>query len=363
MKKKKLLIWGTGAVARTFVQQYAVTYEKYFDIVGFINSNKEGKFHGWEIYKPNRIHDLEWDKILLCTLSDLVQEEMLQYLDDIYVDRTKVDFYSKRKGMNLLKEFVQDRYRDCEDKEIKEILEYLSEHELTVYNQYVPEESTIYQYYQDDEGDPYVYIGNKRMYYPKEIVDITKTPFRKNIFMEQTEYSPHRYIQENHEVHGGDVIVDAGVCEGNFSIQYVDIASKLHLIEMDKRWCRALEKTFAPWRNKVTIHNVALSKEDGRVERRLDTLIKENIDFLKMDIEGAEIDALLGAKELLERSNAICSICAYHRTYDEKYIRFILEAYGYTTKTSDGYMAFVWDKNWYDKLDFRRGIVYAQKRI
>lgn len=81
-----------------------------------------------------------------------------------------------------------------------------------------------------------------------------------------------------------------------------------------------------------------------------------------MDIEGAEIDALLVAKKTLLLSKARCSICSYHRQNDEENIRFILEGLGYKTKTSEGYMFYFIDRKIGKSLDFRRGVVYGSKR-
>jgi FkbM family methyltransferase len=40
------------------------------------------------------------------------------------------------------------------------------------------------------------------------------------------------------------------------------------------------------------------------------------LTFLKMDIEGAEYDALLGAREVIERDQPILAICVYHTQND-----------------------------------------------
>ncbi len=361
MKKKKLLIWGTGQVAEQFMNSFKGTYSQYYTIIGFVDQKDRDDFYGIEVYKPDDILRIDWDSIFLCVGEKKFQNEMLEYLDSKGITRKSVYCYTDSMGMNLLTPFVKEKYKYSDDSEIKKILEYLEEHSFSVYNQYIPQEEVIYKVHQDEDGEPYVYIEDKRMYYPKEYLDITKTPYLKNIFQEQFIESPHLYLRENHTIKAGDVIVDAGVCEGNFSIKHIDIAKKIYLIEMDKLWCKALEKTFAPYRNKVVIHNTMLSKEDNFKEATLDTLIKEKIDFLKMDIEGAEVDALLGAKELLTNSNALCSICAYHHSNDEKYIRYLLESYGYRTEVSNGYMAFIWDNAYFDTLDFRHGIVYGKR--
>lgn len=49
----------------------------------------------------------------------------------------------------------------------------------------------------------------------------------------------------------------------------------------------------------------------------LDTIFQNiQIDFIKMDIEGAEASALLGAKEVIKRDMPLLEICVYHRWGD-----------------------------------------------
>jgi hypothetical protein len=80
-----------------------------------------------------------------------------------------------------------------------------------------------------------------------------------------------------------------------------------------------------------------------------------------MDIEGAEVDALIGGKRVLQRSNATCAICSYHKQYDAENIGWIMNNLGYKTSESEGYMFFSHDEDISDTMDFRKGIVYADK--
>ena len=48
----------------------------------------------------------------------------------------------------------------------------------------------------------------------------------------------------------------------------------------------------------------------------IDNLIKERIDFIKLDIEGAEQDAIDGAKETILKYKPILAICIYHKAED-----------------------------------------------
>ena len=48
----------------------------------------------------------------------------------------------------------------------------------------------------------------------------------------------------------------------------------------------------------------------------IDNLINEKVDFIKLDIEGAEQEALLGAKKTIQKYNPILAICIYHKAQD-----------------------------------------------
>jgi len=48
----------------------------------------------------------------------------------------------------------------------------------------------------------------------------------------------------------------------------------------------------------------------------IDNMIDERVDFIKMDIEGAEQDAIDGAKITIEKYTPILAICVYHKAED-----------------------------------------------
>ena len=48
----------------------------------------------------------------------------------------------------------------------------------------------------------------------------------------------------------------------------------------------------------------------------IDNLIKEKVDFIKLDIEGAEQDAIDGAQNSIKKYKPILAICIYHKAHD-----------------------------------------------
>jgi len=48
----------------------------------------------------------------------------------------------------------------------------------------------------------------------------------------------------------------------------------------------------------------------------IDNIVKERVDFIKLDIEGAEQNAVEGAKETIKKYKPILAICVYHKAED-----------------------------------------------
>lgn len=68
----------------------------------------------------------------------------------------------------------------------------------------------------------------------------------------------------------------------------------------------------------------------------IDNIVKDDkVDFIKMDIEGAELNALKGAAKTIEKSHPILAICVYHKRED------LLEIPEYIHSLYDGYKFYV----------------------
>lgn len=65
--------------------------------------------------------------------------------------------------------------------------------------------------------------------------------YATNFWFEQDKNSPHLYESGDYYVREGDVIVDAGACEGNFTLHNIDKVSKVYVIECNEEWLEALK--------------------------------------------------------------------------------------------------------------------------
>lgn len=354
----RIIIWGVGDFACKICSNMKVNSVN-VEIVGFCdnNSDKWGEFYGKKVYAPYELSRVNYDKIII--LSNL-------YYDEIRKDIMYWFKIPKQKIGNvndLLRILVLDKYRESDDRELQEIVHYLETHQLSIFNQYVQDEGYALVQWDNMENMPFIMIEDKKMYYPYDTVfeEYEGKKIVRNVMQEQQSTSPHLYIKDDICVEKGDIIADVGVAEGDFSIRFIDKASKIYLFEGDKKWKKPLEKTFEKFKDKIVFIDKYIGQRTENNQVCLDDIIHESINFLKMDIEGEECKALLGAKKLLNRSNAKCAICSYHRYGDEETIKNILNIYGYCTSVSDGYMFFYHDINIFSTLDFRRGIVYGRK--
>jgi FkbM family methyltransferase len=172
-------------------------------------------------------------------------------------------------------------------------------------------------------------------------------------------YEMHRNLQE------GDVVVDAGAYPGDYSVfaaRKVGKTGKVICFEPDARNRRILQKNMEKegvnfiivpkglWNENTKLKigefdglHTALSADIGSTEIevvRLDDELKalgiNKVDVIKMDIEGAEIEAIQGCKETLKKNNVYVAIASYHIVNGVKtagYMEKYLQDLGYEAKS------------------------------
>ncbi len=212
----------------------------------------------------------------------------------------------------------------------------------------------------DEEKDLFytLYRGQRLYYKDADHAGRAKRYFN-SIFMEQDPASPHRYLTDDFTVDEGEVVVDIGAAEGNFALDVVERARKVWLFEAGSHWLRALQATFAPWGNKTEIVPKMVAERTTATTVSLDDFFRERepFDFIKIDVDGAELQVIRGMERLIrEKKVRKIALCTYHRQHDAEFFSRLLRSYGYHVAFSPGYMIF---RKRIEAPYLRRGVLRA----
>ncbi len=127
---------------------------------------------------------------------------------------------------------------------------------------------------------PYVIHKGKHLYFPRKYsVAQAEEAYRGYICGDRLlgkgeDFAPHQYQSKDYCVHDGDVVVDVGCAEALFSLDVIEQASKVYLIERDGIWKAPLLATFAPYKDKAVFVQKLVSDKDSRTTVFLPSLLK-----------------------------------------------------------------------------------------
>jgi len=159
------------------------------------------------------------------------------------------------------------------------------------------------------------------------------------------------------------VVADIGAAEGIFALSIVEKAKTIYLFECDLSWFDALKKTFEPWAEKCVFVNKYIGAHTNNIYISIDDFFSDkHIDFIKSDIEGAEIDLLQGAHLTMTGQRKLkMLLCSYHKKDEAENIENILRANGFYVEFTKGFMLFWLDDQFADPY-IRRGVIMGIKR-
>ena len=151
------------------------------------------------------------------------------------------------------------------------------------------------------------------------------------------------YVPEIISLQPDEVLVELGANNGDTLADFIRRCPKfkcVYCFEPDQTCLTALKQVAAPYGSKIQIiekiawkeetvlkficdeNNSELSKIDAvkggkEIEATsVDIAVTEDITFLKMDVEGAELEALQGARQHILRNRPKLAVCVYHKPED-----------------------------------------------
>lgn len=162
-----------------------------------------------------------------------------------------------------------------------------------------------------------------------------ETDYLTEVFQENQYYQTEIFSFSDNEV-----MIDGGAAQGDSALKFLEFCNKkyrkIYSFEANQDYCRGMKyclknenveiinkglydkDTVLFWHENG--HGSYLSEEiqsDCQLEVvSIDNIISEKVTFIKMDIEGAEMKALWGAKNIIQRDKPKLAICIYHKESD-----------------------------------------------
>lgn len=146
------------------------------------------------------------------------------------------------------------------------------------------------------------------------------------------------YLTEGFIPQPGAVVIDGGTFDGKTADFFSDMNCKVYGFEMDKKNFEVAKKLadekgftvenfgLGSFRHKITYtSNGSMSQFDSNGQETadiitLDSYVREKkiqrVDFIKLDVEGAEMEVLNGAISTIVRFKPILALSAYHKWDD-----------------------------------------------
>lgn len=304
--KGKIVIWGSGDCAKSFFNEYG-NVERY-DYVVDSDSNKWNTFlESKQIYEPKKILN-DNDKDMIVIVATMYFKSVRAKLEEMEYKGTVFSAFHIQQANMLGKGAYEGLERNID--KLKAILS--DEKSIVLVDK----------------------ILDKRK---KSDIDYSE-------LNEPNQYFVEEIIKRNPEA----VFVDGGGYHGETVDEFIEFQKnkfkKIYSFELDEENYNNMDKK--KYDERVEFLNYGMWSEEkicrygsdttsSSIENEGDKLAKcipidmicdkDRVTFIKMDIEGAEIEALKGACKTITENRPQLAICIYHKPNDIYEIPFLLK--------------------------------------
>lgn len=311
LENKKIIIWGTGNTAELYQNGLNRLVEAGdFSIYGYGDNNSEKigtEFHGYRIYSAKEVASIDGAVCLIATPQKRVSDAVSEQLDALGIENYLLD----KVIFSMHRQDILQVYDMMLDEKSREIYAQIAYCRMT--NDYINEDIvsgntyfSIPAFVRTNPNEVFLecggYVGDtleqylwKRTGQFKKIISFE--PDINNY--KAMSYRCERLKREWNLSDEDMVLYQYGVGDEDLDVEVASYDT-----------------------NHGLGSRMLLSTEEGNENElatkivRLDSIIKERVDFIKADIESYEYKMLLGASEIVKKYTPKIAICIYHNAAD-----------------------------------------------
>ena len=330
---KPILLYGMGNGADMIIkilESYSISYSDTFASDGFVRGHS---FHGKRVLSFSEAKEKYGDFVIIVTFA-VHDEPTMNFISEL---SDNFELYAPTVSVVDGSPFDLDFFKENEDN-FRKAYEMLS-----------------------DEKSKSDYLDILRFKLSGDVKYLIKTHSEKM-----------KLYDEVLPLSDNETIMDLGAYDGDTVREFLTVTNekynKIFALEPDEKNFRKLERkteglenlirlNIGAWDKKETLYFAKKSGRNSRLEDggvpvefdSVDNIADCEITFIKMDIEGAELKALEGAKNTVRKYKPKLYVCAYHRNEDMFALPFkIKELYeGYKIYFRQHPYIPAWESNFY----------------
>lgn len=312
----KVCIWGAANAGISIKEEFA-KYRADVKVIAYIDARKNGELDGIKIYKPEDLSEIKdtFDFMIVSTRSDCtIIDAVLFYYDIKYVriPANLLKFYqfipSKVEKILRFLDSEEDKklYLDLLEARITNNTDKLKQYVLEKHNITADRKRTIKHY------TSYINYDAIKVVLEGGMFNGLNTVVFKKLFKNLQKIYAFELIYEDVKNRALDPII-----KSMKEIEIVPFAmwNKKAQLEFTENVAKPYSSGINPQYNRNDSEKT-FTVEAISIDEYMEINKIQNVDFIKMDIEGAEMNALIGAEKCLRNCRPQLAISIYHSNND-----------------------------------------------